>query len=230
MSKKIIITEQQLKELEKINEMAYPTFFNMNEFKSLPTFSARIKYCESKLQRISSGSSRIVYKIDDEKVLKLAKNKKGIAQNEVEDDYYLQQIGCFAEVYDVDENHQWIEMQLARRPKVSDFKRIFGYGFDVICAWIDYCANSYGASYVRNVYYNRNEKYDKLFNSPEFEENYEYSIFEMLQHYLGDYQINESTGDLKRISSWGLVKNNGQDDLVLIDFGLSDKVFNDYYR
>ena len=113
-------------------------------------------------------------------------------------------------------------MQLARRPKVSDFKRIFGYGFDVICAWIDYCKHLYN----RWTYYN--DEYEKIFNSEEFQNNYEYSIFDMLQQYLGDYQL-ESTGDLKRISSWGLVKNNGQDDLVLIDFGLSDNVFNDYY-
>ena len=59
-----------------INEMAYPVSFNMDEFKMLKTFAARIKYCQAKLQRISSGSSRIVYKIDNEKVLKLAKTVK----------------------------------------------------------------------------------------------------------------------------------------------------------
>ena len=44
----------------------------MKVFKSLPSFAARVRYCNEKLQRISSGSARIVYKIDDEKVLKLA--------------------------------------------------------------------------------------------------------------------------------------------------------------
>lgn len=65
----------------------YPTSFDMDFFKTLPSFNQRIQYCEKYLQRISSGSSRIVYKIDDQKVLKLAKNKKGLAQNETEIDY-----------------------------------------------------------------------------------------------------------------------------------------------
>ena len=84
----------------------YPQSFNMEEFKTLKSFNARINYCQENLKRISSGSSRIVYMIDDEKVLKLAKNNKGIAQNEVEisygGDYTLDRI--VAEVYESDEN------------------------------------------------------------------------------------------------------------------------------
>ena len=68
--------------LDENMDEAYPTSFNIEEFKQLKSFNQRIQYCEQHLQRISSGSSRIVYKIDDEKVLKLAKNKKGLAQNE----------------------------------------------------------------------------------------------------------------------------------------------------
>ena len=85
--KKNIVTESQYMKI--IDGMAYPVSFNMAEFKTLKTFTARIKYCQARLQRISSGSARIVYKIDNEKVLKLAKSRKGIAQNEAEgSDYY----------------------------------------------------------------------------------------------------------------------------------------------
>ena len=85
--KKIIVTESQYMKI--IDEMAYPVSFNMAEFKTLTMFAERIRYCQTRLQRISSGSARIVYKIDNEKVLKLAKSRKGIAQNEAEGgDYY----------------------------------------------------------------------------------------------------------------------------------------------
>ena len=85
--KKIIVTESQYMKI--IDEMAYPVSFNMAEFKTLKTFAERIRYCQTRLQRISSGSARIAYKIDNEKVLKLAKSRKGIAQNEAEGgDYY----------------------------------------------------------------------------------------------------------------------------------------------
>lgn len=221
--KRIIVTEEQYNHI--LAEMAYPISFNMNEFKKLTSFAARVRYCQERLQRLASGSSRIVYKIDNEKVLKLAKNKKGIAQNENETDWYLQEIGCFAKVYDYDtENFLWVEMQLAKKAKPSDFQRITGYKFDVICAWIDYCSEGY-----RRGHFYRNKQYDELFKSEEFENNYDYSIFYMLQDYLGNYSL-ESTGDLKRISSWGVVTNNGQEELVLIDFGLTDETYDNYYK
>jgi hypothetical protein len=42
----------------------------MDEFKGLITFKDRITYCDNNLKKISSGSGRIVYMIDDIKVLK----------------------------------------------------------------------------------------------------------------------------------------------------------------
>lgn len=223
MSKTIILKENQARMLK---EMAYPVSFDMNVFKSLPSFAARIRYCQEKLKRISSGSSRIVYKIDDKKVLKLAKNKKGIAQNEAEaGDYYKNSIGCFAEIYDVDENYLWIEMQLARRVRLSDFKRLTGYDFDVMCQWIYNCRSRYSRGG-----YGYDKSYDSIFNSEEFEEGLEnYSIFADIQEYLCNYTL-ESIGDLTRLSSWGVVKDeNGEEKLVIIDSGLSDDVWQNYY-
>ena len=223
--KKVIISEEQYKKI--VQEMAYPSTFNMDEFKSLTTFAARIRYCETRLQRLSSGSSRIVYKIDDEKVLKLAKNKKGIAQNQVEGgDYYKNSIGCFAEIYDVDDDFLWIEMQLARKAKLSDFKHLTGYDFDVMCQWIYNCRSRYSRGG-----YGYNKSYDNIFNSEKFEEGLEnYSIFADIQEYLCNYQL-ESIGDLVRLNSWGVVNDEyGQEKLVIIDSGLDDNVMSTYYR
>lgn len=221
MGKKLIVNETQYDYLVK--EMAYPTWFDMEVFKSLPSFNARVKYCNEKLQRISSGTARIVYKIDNEKVLKLAKNRKGIAQNETEGgDYYLQQIGCFAKIYDIDENYLWIEMQLARKVKKSDFKRLTGYDWDVMRNWILYCVNGY------NGMIGYDKEYEQIFRSEEWEENYEYSIFSEIEEYLGNYQI-KGWGDLLRFSSWGVVTEDGEERLVIIDYGLSNDVLNNYY-
>lgn len=223
--KKIIVTESQYMKI--INEMAYPVSFNMDEFKTLKTFAERIRYCQTRLQRISSGSARIVYKIDNEKVLKLAKNRKGIAQNEAEaGDYYKNSIGCFAEIYDVDDNYLWIEMQLARKAKMSDFKRLTGYDFKVMCQWIYNCKSRYSR---RGFIYDKS--YDSIFNSEEFEKGLEnYSIFTEIQEYLCNYQL-ESVGDLTRLNSWGVVNDEyGQEQLVIIDSGLTDDVWDDYYK
>lgn len=223
--KKIIVTESQYMKI--IDEMAYPVSFNMDEFKTLKTFAERIRYCQTRLQRISSGSARIVYQIDNEKVLKLAKNRKGIAQNEAEaGDYYKNSIGCFAEIYDVDDNYLWIEMQLARKAKMSDFKRLTGYDFKVMCQWIYNCKSRYSR---RGYIYDKS--YDSIFNSEEFEKGLEnYSIFAEIQEYLCNYQL-ESVGDLTRLNSWGIVNDEyGQEQLVIIDSGLTDDVWDDYYK
>ena len=224
MAKKIIITEEQYNNL--LNEMAYPVSFNMNIFKNLTSFKARIQYCQTHLQRLSSGSSRIVYKIDDEKVLKLAKNRKGIAQNECEaSDYYKKSIGCFAKVYEYDNNFLWVEMQLAKKAKISDFKRLLGVDFNTVCDWLKECKNRYTRF---NLHISENSK--EIFESEWFEEQLEnYSLFTYLEEYISNYQP-ETIGDLMRISSWGIVKDNGEESIVIIDFGLDDNVWNDFYK
>ena len=71
---------------------------------------------------------------------------------------------------------------------------------------------------------------DELFKSENFWETIEYTLFDEVQEYLSNYTL-EATGDLQRISSWGVVKdNNGEERLVLIDYGLTDDVAKQYYR
>ena len=112
----------------------YPPTWDIDTFKSLTSFSQRIKYCNQNLKRLASGSARIAYQIDDEKVLKLAKNKKGIAQNSVERDWYVQQSygDVVAKIFDVDENDLWLEMELAKKLTPSAFIRIVGEPVDVV--------------------------------------------------------------------------------------------------
>lgn len=221
--KKLIITENQLYILK---EMAYPISFNMEEFKSLNSFSKRVKYCNERLKFLGQGSSRRVYQIDNNKCLKLAKNEKGIAQNLAEQDGYLQSLECFAKTFDDDKNGLWNEMELARKAKVGDFKRITGLGWDVMKAWIEKVSLLYRN---RKSFYDIS-KYEKIFNSEKFQEMvYEdNTIWGQIERYMTDYTL-ESYGDLQRLSSWGIVNRNGHDVLVLIDYGLNDSVGKEYY-
>lgn len=124
---------------EPLEEMAYPINFNLEEFSRIPTFSGRKKYCDERLQKIGTGSSRIVYRVDDEKALKIAKNKKGIAQNEHEADWGRNNYDIFAKIYEADENnYTWIEMELASKIKPSDFKRLVGVSWAEVCLTIEY--------------------------------------------------------------------------------------------
>lgn len=231
---KIVLREDQLKlglmELA-FNEMAYPISFNFDEFKNIKSYNGKVQYCNTHLQRLSSGSSRIVYRVDDEKVLKLAKNKKGLAQNKAEYNSYAQETGISANVFDCDtDNFYWIEMELAQKCTPNSFKQILGYTFDFVQNFIDYVYSWY-ARRNRNGY-NPNAIYDKKYQE-KFEEltneqgnNWEW--FSMLTDYMTNTGL-ESIGDLKRISSWGIVKRNGNLEIVLIDFGMDDEVFGAYY-
>jgi mRNA-degrading endonuclease RelE of RelBE toxin-antitoxin system len=198
----------------------YPSSFDMETFKSLRSHAGRNRYAQEHLQRLSSGSSRIVYKIDDEKVLKLAKNDKGVAQNEVEIEYgqYSDIDDVVAKIFDYDEeNNLWVEMELARKVRPSDFKNIIGYSFE------DYklAIRNYGIDTGNN----KGSKYplSKQLVEDMWENEFMYEMFS----FIGNYAV--PTGDLERTSSYGLVKRDGQDKIVLIDYGLTHEVYSSYY-
>lgn len=227
-----LITEKQLNFLQKyytinedIDEMAYPTSFNMEEFKNCNSFAARVRYCQARLPRISSGSSRIVYKIDDEKVLKLAKNAKGVAQNNTEAYSYATETGIGAQVFDHDENDLWLEMELARRATAADFKNIVGVPFAFVQNYVNYTAKRYS----RNMFISYDRRYKETFEQIDNEDFPNWEWFSGLRDYMDGTSL-ETVGDLKRPSSWGVVKRNGADEIVLIDFGLDDEVYDNFYR
>lgn len=196
----------------------YPPSFNMEEFKLLSSFRKRIAYCEKHLKRISSGSSRIVYQIDNEKVLKLAKNKKGLAQNEVEytysNDPYISDI--FAEVLDADKhNFLWIEMELARKVTKPLFKSIVGISFEEYAEVLQY----YDSQANPRRYGGRTMK------EPEnMDEHWEDEFFRGFFDYIGNFNV--PVGDLMRINSYGIVRNN---EIVLVDYGLDNEVASQHY-
>ena len=164
--------------------------------------------------------------VDDEKCLKLAKNRKGIAQNEAENDYCLQQLDLCPIIYDCDRNGLWIEAQMAKPAKATDFKRLTGYGWDVFCAWVDYVATQYLNPRLSKYH----GEFKEIFKSEEFE-NFLYnkiSIFSKINTYMTDYML-KLYGDLQKLSSWGVVSDNGQEKLVLVDSGLNDIVGKEHY-
>jgi hypothetical protein len=209
--------------LETMMVEDYPSSWNMEEFKSLTSFRKRIAYCEEHLQRISSGSSRIAYKIDEQKVLKLAKNRKGLAQNDVEvsasRDSYFEDI--FAEVFDYDAHDLWLEMELARKVTKPKFQQITGISFD------DY------SNMLRQQHENNNpSRWGRTNWVSDIDEDtqdkiWENELFSGVVEYMNNYAV--PVGDLVRTSSYGIVKRSYGDDIVLIDYGLSQEVYDSYY-
>lgn len=203
----------------------YPSGFDFNTLNSITSFKQRVDYCDSNLQKLKQGSARIVYSVDDEKVLKLAWNKKGIAQNESEIDFSkeVNLEGVLARITNYAEDFSWIEMELALKPKKSDFKRVIGFSFE------DYSAALFNHAIDAGSIKNGMHKMNKEPISSEVVENmWEEEFMQDMFDIIGTYGI--PVGDLLRISSYGIVKRDGKEFMVLVDYGLTEDVLNDFYR
>jgi hypothetical protein len=207
-----ILTENYLEE-------EYPSTWNAEEFAKLSSFNQRVQYAEKNLQRISSGSSRIVYKIDDTKVLKLAKNKKGIAQNEVEIDFSNDYMwdGLVAEIFNHDPNGLWVEMELATKLSPSIFKQVTGLDFKEYGECLRYYEQEQTSR--GRIRMSKPDSYDDM-----WENEFGSDIFNLV----GSYDI--PVGDLTKLSTYGVVKGEGNPKVVMIDYGLNKEVYDGFYK
>lgn len=213
--KKLIREFLQEMELEE----DYPASFDMETFKSLQSHAGRNRYAEEHLQKLAQGSSRIVYKIDNEKVLKLAKNNKGIAQNETEiqwgnDSYYD---NILAQTFDSDDNSLWVEMELARKITKSEFKKLTGFDINDVSMhlknWKEEIRGKRG-------YFSMDPELRERMNESDFIS----SITDFAES--ADIEV----GDFVVASSYGVVKRGGQDVLVITDYGLTKDVYSTHYE
>lgn len=113
-----------------IDEMALPADWDPAALGHDKTFKSRLEYALQRAPRLGGGSSRVAFVIPDqgrETVLKIAKNKKGMAQNEAElevlDDGYLGRLDIVIPLVDYDKANPtptWIQTEKAN--KVSQQK------------------------------------------------------------------------------------------------------------
>jgi len=201
--------------------MTYVEFLEnfLKEFLKIKSFAGRISYANANLTRIGSGSGRIVYDIDGEKVLKLAKNTKGIAQNEAESNVgrYPDAQDIVTEVFDEADDDTWIISEKAKKVNEKRIKELTG---------IPSLNELY--HYVRNFVSNNNGKRDVFGQTPEMKEELNKNEFAQdLTNLIANY--NQSPGDYIKPSSYGEVLRGGQPSIVLTDYGLNDEVYNTYY-
>ena len=219
--RKIIVTEAQLKAL--VGEMAYPSNFNFDEFRNITNFRDRIRYCSQRLKILGTGSSRRAYQVDNEKVLKIAINRRGVAQNEQEVDASGYRSDVLPHVFDFDdEKYLWIETELARKATPDDFKRETGFDMKTVFNAIRQYEQEFRPTWVNHQVVKKEflpkEVYQKL---------WENDWFYSLSVYIGDYQ--PPIGDLTVLWNYGVVKRNGQEHLIVIDAGLSEEIWKEHY-
>lgn len=194
----------------------FPIGWSKDEFDKMSSFSGKLKYANERLRKMASGSGRVVYDIDGKQVIKIAKNKKGLAQNGVEGEPYLQNYDIVAKVFDRGDEVQdigpfFVVMELAKKVTRRRFEALTGVGLDDLDWYL---------REMRSRFSSMPATMKEKLNNNEF-------IMD-LTSLTGDYDM--STGDMGRLSTYGEVVREGQPKIVLVDFGLTSGVWNDFYK
>lgn len=184
----------------------------LENIEGLETFGARIKYAESNLKHLSSGSSRVTYLTKDKAVIKLAKNEKGLAQNAAEvkagtkcESKYINKTLANAKDF------SWIKVPFCNKITEKDFKDITKIDFNDFGEAIRYA--------LKEISGNSDKKKPK-----NYDETNKSDLFKDIIRCGKACDL--MPGDIARISSFGEKDNHP----VLLDLGLSKKVFSDHYE
>lgn len=221
---------------QDVNEAPLPADWDKEKLNLRQTYKNRIKYALERAKRLGGGSARVSMIIDYEgrpTVLKVAKNYKGLKQNQAEldilDDGYLGNLPIVIPLIDYDkENNQpvWIQTELAKRITAPTLMKML----HTPNMWLF-------MNQVRNILGRRkpHEMDDKKIKEVYFrgtERNFKateqgYEIFKEYASEVADLVSNSSLelGDLNAASNWGIYN----DRPVIVDLGLSEEVWKKYY-
>mgnify|MGYP001586835934 CR=1 FL=1 len=168
---------------------------------------------------IGEGSSRIVFLVDNDKVLKVAKNKAGLAQNEAEVNVVTHPRTnrlLLADIYDYStRDFRWVLSEYAKEPTPEEFKEIIKLSFNWFEMFLDY----YSEDSIEEFGIRYASKTGKRF---------ERKTKEFLVSLMSTINVvSLEARDLGRLEQWGITKDNR---LVLVDYGFDSKVSILYMR
>jgi tRNA nucleotidyltransferase/poly(A) polymerase len=191
------------------------------ELLKIKSFSGKKRLADQQLgNQIGSGTGRVVYDIDGEKVLKLAKNPKGVAQNEAEAGagYYRDTHDIVAIVFDSADDDSWLISEKGK--KVNEKRIIELTGIPSLNDLWMYLKNFHSSSNGRGNIFGQDPETIEQLNNNEFAQD--------LQNFVANY--GQQPGDYGRPSTYGEVLRGGQPTIVLTDYGLNDEVYDTYYK
>lgn len=150
---------------------------------------------------LAHGSSREVYKINDDFVIKVANNPAGVAQNREEaTNSIIGSLGAKVYAYD-NPGFQWVVMEYATVATNISFMNYVGVRpFDLL----------------------RVVDGDKGFEI-------ESEFINKIREYISRKGNRRSFHDSLKPESWGFVERDGKQELVLIDYGLNDEILKKFF-
>jgi tRNA nucleotidyltransferase (CCA-adding enzyme) len=189
--------------------------FSLEKFDDLKSFAEKRRYAEQNLVKIGIGTGRVVYDLGNEKVLKLARNEKGIEQNYTED-RSLNNNDVGAEVFSAASDHSWIVAEKAKKITSKRFQEITGVNINDLFYYLrNYESNSKGGKNIFRI----DPKVNELMNENDF--------VQAIVYFIQDNGY--SYGDFTKLNSFGEVNRNGKPTIVAIDYGLTENIYKQYY-
>lgn len=205
-----------------------------DELDKCRNFSQRLTVCDKLLSYIGSGSSRVVFGFNpyrNDIVLKLAKNQKGIAQNEEEGQFWKNDYSCFPKVIETDANSRWIVVERSTGKMTKNlFKQLTGVSFELFMQLVYTNAYNYSNNKYRSVIascINQELKEKVKAYLEQIWDSGEPAFIADFLRFMDDMQVDWAfISDIRAMRNWGVINNHP----VIVDSGLNENVFNQYYR
>lgn len=174
--------------------------FSLNMLRAMGTPKQASDYCSDKLEKIGMDSSRIIYHLSDNTVIKVAYNSDGIFSNRHESNPRFAELSPFARIIETGDNGLYSIMEYAQPLTYEDCVEIFGFTFEQINTWLRY--------------YIHPEEEEEL---PYFTNLLENQFFIDLKTALDENIIRPK--ELFFISAWGYLNENGVKRPVIVEYG-----------
>lgn len=127
---------RELLEQNNLVEAPLPDDWEQSQFNTGTTFKKMVAYAKERAEAIGKGSSRVAFTIPyqgRDTVLKVAMNRKGLAQNQAEadlmDDGYVSSMGIVIPLIDYDTQDgrvSWIHTEKAQKISQNQLESFFG--------------------------------------------------------------------------------------------------------
>lgn len=204
------------------------------------------------LKEVDTGSSRTVFIIDSKRVLKVAKNIKGKAQNKAEVEIYTsnKDSGLFTKVFRWNASYTWILSELVRPLKqYKEFEELTGLDFFTLEKAFHIGEMPAMLEHYKSQYEGNNQVLQKWLspNKPNYIDKYDIEglqekvqslqkiyksltnpkVFDFLDKLLSVKEANElEEADLTSIGHWGKTADGR---VVILDYGYTTNVRQTHY-
>lgn len=219
----------------------------IKELDNISSIKSKLAFAKQNLKLIGKGSARFVFALEEGRLLKIAKDKRGIEQNKVEVNISKEKNKLFTEVYEYADDMSWIIVEQAAPCKPNDFNKIYGITHDDLYAFL-YCLefNIKPGTSPRRV--NDNALYSK-YNVPMIDVFMAWHLYKQtgdasknkfgLSNKCGNfltrwYQYITKHPDfvieeMIVLENLGVVERQGKKAIVIIDPGMDANIFDNMY-